>query len=274
MLVVNSKRALTIGLMGWVTACSGESTPLASHKQADSRGTTGTQPESGCGSYIDGAGEQLVDPPGACFTSYVDCDNDHIYQLTCDGLECTCVLDGSPQLSLDPIRTPRCLSGREATELCEWPSTFNDASPLGLAALQGLPCEDASDPGDCECVDGRMMCPGAGGCNVVGNFIPEDSTGPALHFRADGTFYAADSSDASYEDVASGNADGFYGTWSLSDALLSVRSHHPASGDPTCDREPGRYTATFNDDCQLTALEAIDEPCSPRAVLTTPLAPL
>lgn len=119
------------------------------------------------------------------------------------------------------------------------------------------------------------MCPGAGGCNVVGDFIGEGGDGIALHFRAEGTFYAADSEDATFEAVFDNAERGYWGTWILNDALLSVRSRDPPNGyADTCSEEPGRYNVTFDDNCQLTALEAVDEPCSKRAGLNTTVEPL
>lgn len=280
MWVENSQRAVAVALLGWVVACVGESTPLATQNDGnggsgEETGTDGWVVElDSCGSFESGTGSQLVDPARECFTSYQDCRSGHIFQLRCDGLGCLCFTDGWPQAGpeIGAIRTPRCPIAREAAELCDWPDSVGSFAQ-GTEPIQGLPCEDATDAKDCECVDGHLMCPGANGCTVVGDFGLGGAVGRALHFRSNGTFYVADSADVTYEEVADENAAGFHGTWTLTDALLSMRSEH-SSYSPTCELEPGRYEVTFDDECQLTALTAIDEPCSEREVLETSLTPL
>lgn len=265
-LLVYTKRALAVGLVSWVGACG---------EEASSNADDGADAEEPiCGWYVDNGGAQLVDPPRTCLGSY--CDDGVIYQVLCDGLGCTCLIDGWPQESLPNgvVRTPRCPRAREAASLCGWPASFGETAADLVGAIQGLPCEDAVDAGDCECVDGAMMCPGAGGCNVVGDFAAGDAE-IAIHFRADGTFYVADSADTTYQAVSEGSASGFHGTWALTDARLSVRSLHPGSDwDVDCSREAGRYAVTFAENCRIESLKAIDEPCLARAALNTSLAPL
>jgi len=68
--------------------------------------------------------------------------------------------------------------------------------------------------------------------------------------------------------------------WVLQGDVLSVRSRHAsgsryASADAaTCAEQPGRYTANFDQDCNLTELSLLDDPCAERHVLATELAPL
>lgn len=256
-------------VVGLGSACAGGEASLAS--------------EGGPGSvvcssiYGKGGGGQLVDPARACLNSFSSCSDGKLYQLSCDGMGCTCMVDGVFDELLEDMHsfiTPRCPDINEAAVRCDWPIGLPPGVGYGSGAVQGMPCSEGFDDGsDCECVDDLWQCPGLGGCSVIGSHVPAGADLPVIHFLPDGTFYVAEVTEqASFEELVEGKATGFYGSWTLDGDVLSMRSYNPG-GDQACLDQPGRYAVSFNDACELTELRLLDDPCKPRRVLETTLAP-
>ena len=260
-------KVAALGSLALAVACVGKTeTPLATEDTS----AEGGQGLVACATFLSGGGAQLVDPPRMCTAIYSSCTDGHIYEMQCDGLGCICFFDGWPQdgSQNDLIVTPRCPLMDEAAKLCGWPIGLGPNASFGTGAIQGLPCDVGISEGtNCECVDGRFMCPGIDGCNMVGDFEPSSGELPSLHFLADGTYYTAEvTASASFDQVVAGTASGSFGTWSLAGDVLSVRSREP-DGDANCSGAPGRYAVRFNGACELTELSLLDDPCEARAPL-------
>ncbi len=256
-------------LVAVASACASETeTPLGSESGLSASELGSVQ----CSAIFSKGTGQLVDPPDTCLASWSDCSDGKVYQVQCDGLECLCLVDGWPQPSSEGFRAiNHCPEIDEAASYCAWPIRLPTGVDAGSAPFDTAPCNDAiSDDDRCQCLDGRWSCPGVDGCTMSGSYVASGLQVPTLQFHPDGSFYVAVADENATEDeLRSGAASGFFGSWLLQGDVLSLRSYHNPASEDDCSGLAGRYAVEFNESCELTSLTLLDDACHARQVLAT-----
>lgn len=187
----------------------------------------------------------LVDPPGDYLFRWSECDDHHVYETTCDGLLCQCIVDGTVESS---FVTPHGAEQEEASMRCGWPLSRDAHGGTGVTA--GGPC---LFPGEvqngCTCSEGgAWSCSPQTGCSIATGW--SDASRGTLHIDVAGVFWRGNWSDAPE------------GTWERSGSTLSFRT---LGSDPSCSDQPGRYRIETAADCSTLRLALVSDPCSARA---------
>jgi hypothetical protein len=219
--------------------------------------------------YGSGGGRLLVNADMPCEMKWSECSDDRVYGVRCDGLHCTCSVNGA-----DDVRfiTPRCADMSEAATVCGWSLHQDPHGGGGSGPMQGVPCGPVGQVDDstgigCVCAETGWDCATGLACPVSATW--KDTRDPAgerrLAISADGTLFWSDTAAATREQIASGEASGFIGTWAVDGQVLFVKAESKV--EPACETKASAYTPAFGADCSTVHLSEASDACTPRSAL-------
>jgi hypothetical protein len=261
---VLARRALLGSALGlWIAGGCLRTTELTGRSGPDEAppfGPVSSSADVACASTVMlGAEGPLLDPPSGCSARYSFCSDAHEYAQECDGLSCSCLIDGALNGS---FLTPRCAALDESALRCGWPVRVTHGVVSG--ERQGEPCDEelAAAPDGCECIDAVVDCPDRQGCFLSARWRALDGTF-ILALAPDGTLFSSEHPSA--DAIIEGRLAGYVGTWQLSLQILHLRTVH-ALGLEGCE-QIARYRVSLSGDCSELELRAIDDACEQRAPL-------
>ncbi len=231
---------------------------------SDGRWICGGQNSVTCSSiYGSGGGRLLVSAEMPCEMQWgwmSGCDDGRVYRVDCDGLECHCFAGGDAGRSWF---TPRCAEIGEADAQCGWSLKYPDGDGVGNGPAQGHACETVGEHDaetDCTCTQYGWDCQAVASCVLSGAWLAGTSR---LAIAPYGTLFYG-SASVNRDEILTGAAPGFVGTWELAPPYVYFRSTH-SPPDASCDGTFGTYSFAFDEACGTLTLTRVDDACASRA---------